>query len=194
MNYKFFSPYKVCYVFGLINMCIIFILLFIISEIKCPENFFLCTVKENKDSYFDNIYLIFKNINVYQIFILILLSACAGALKLLINQIINYFTVCHIFPFLQNNGISDTINNEKISSSNIFIQITIGISFLLNLIFSAIFLEIIEFKCFGLNKNYKENIKKRVDEENNRISSGENNNLDENEEQDNSFSNEDSQD
>ena len=112
----------------------------------------------------------------------------------MINQIINYFTVCHIFPFLQNNGISDTINNEKISSSNIFIQITIGISFLLNLIFSAIFLEIIEFKCFGLNKNYKENIKKRVDEENNRISSGENNNLDENEEQDNSFSNEDSQD
>ena len=194
MNYKFFSPYKVCYVFGLINMCIIFILLFIISEIKCSYNFFLCTVEDKeKNTYFDNIYLIFKNINVYQIFILFLLSACFGALKLLINQIINYFTVCHIFPFLQNNGISDTINYEKDNSSNLFIQITMGISYLLNIIFSAIFLEIIEFKCFGLNENYKENIKKRVDEEN-RISSGGNNNVDENEEQDNSFSNEDSQD
>jgi hypothetical protein len=166
------------------------------SGIECDDSD-LCIVKENEESinnYFDNIYLIFKNISVLQIFILFLISVCLGALKLLINLIINYYTTCHIFIFLQNHGISDNIKQEMDNSSNLFIKITVGISNLLSLIFSAVFLEIIEFKCFGLNENFKENIKKRVDEENNRISAGENDNVDENEEQDNSFSNEDSQD
>jgi hypothetical protein len=196
MNYKFFSPYKVCYIFGFINMSILLIFLFIMSGIECDDSD-LCIVKENEESinnYFDNIYLIFKNISVLQIFILFLISVCLGALKLLINLIINYYTTCHIFIFLQNHGISDNIKQEMDNSSNLFIKITVGISNLLSLIFSAVFLEIIEFKCFGLNENFKENIKKRVDEENNRISAGENDNVDENEEQDNSFSNEDSQD
>ena len=195
MNYKFFSPYKVCYIFGLINMIIILIVLFIISGIECLKGNDLCTVKENRSLYFDNIYIIFKNMNIFQIFILLLMSICLGALKLLINLIINYYTVFHIFVFLQNNGLSDTINQEIINQTNPFIQLTIAISHLIDFIFSLVFLEILEFKCFGLNKNYKENIKKRVEEEN-RISSGENNNVDENEDQDqdNSFSNEDSQD
>ena len=195
MNYKFFSPYKVSYIFGLINMIIILIVLFIISDIDCNEND-LCQIKYNDTSYFDNIYSIFNKVNAFQIFIIFLISICFGALKLLINLIINYYTVCHIFVFLENNGIADTINQEINKPTNPFIGVTVGISHLINSLFSFVFLEIIELKCFGLNKNYKENIKKRVDEENNRISKGETNNEDENEneEQDNSFSNEDSQD
>ena len=201
MNYKFFSPYKVCYIFGFINMCIILIILFIISGIECQSDSYLCTIKQEKQDkdgkntilFFDNIYLIFENINAFQIFILILISVCLGALKLLINLIINYYTVCHIFVFLQNNGVYDSINNEIKNQTNLFIELTLGISHLINFIFSSVFLEIIEFKCCGLNENYKENIKKRVEEEN-RISAGENNNVDENEDQDNSFSNEESQD
>lgn len=201
MNYKFFSPYKVCYIFGFINMCIILIILFIISGIECQSDSYLCTIKQERQDkdgkntilYFDNIYLIFEKINAFKIFILILISVCLGALKLLINLIINYYTACHIFVFLQNNGVFDSINNEINNQTNLFIELTLGISHLINFIFSSVFLEIIEFKCCGLNKNYKENIKKRVEEEN-RISTGENNNVDENEDQDNSFSNEDSQD
>lgn len=201
MNYKFFSPYKVCYIFGFINMCIILIILFIISGIECQSDSYLCTIKQERQDkdgkntilYFDNIYLIFEKINAFKIFILILISVCLGALKLLINLIINYYTACHIFVFLQNNGVFDSINNEINNQTNLFIELTLGISHLINFIFSSVFMEIIEFKCCGLNKNYKENIKKRVEEEN-RISTGENNNVDENEDQDNSFSNEDSQD
>ena len=176
-------------------MIIILIVLFIISDIDCNEND-LCQIKYNDNSYFDNIYSIFNNVNAFQIFIIFLISICFGALKLLINLIINYYTVCHIFVFLENNGIADTINQEINKHTNPFIGVTVGISHLINSLFSFVFLEIIELKCFGLNKNYKENIKKRVDEENNRISKGETNNEDENEneEQDNSFSNEDSQD
>ena len=192
MNYKFFSPYKVCYIFGSINMIIILILLFILSGIKCSNND-ICKIKYNNNFYFDNIYIIFQNIYAYQIFIIILISILLGTLKLMINLIINYYSVCHIFLFLENNGVIDTIKHEFFNQSGAFIQITHGIAHFLNFFFSAVFLEIIELKFCGLNKNYKINIIKRVDEEDNHLISLENGNEEENEEQDNSLINDNSQ-
>jgi hypothetical protein len=192
MNYKFFSPYKVCYIFGSINMIIILILLFILSGVKCSSDE-ICKIKYNDDFYFDNIFIIFQNIYAYQIFIIILISILLGTLKLMINLIINYYSVCHIFLFLENNGVIDSIKHEFFNQSGAFIQITHGIAHFLNFFFSAVFLEIIELKFCGLNKNYKINIIKRVDEEDNHLIALENGNEEENEEQDNSLINDNSQ-
>ena len=206
MNYKFFSPYKVCYIIGSKNMIktiaketfimillwpITLIFLFIISGIKCSSNE-ICKIEGNNSFYFDNIYIIFQNIYAYQIFFIILYSILYGALKLLINLIINYYSVCHIFLFLENNGVIDTIKLEIYNQSGAFVKIMHGIAHFLNFFFSAVFLEIIELKFCGLNKNYKINIIKRVDEEGNLLAALENGNEEENEEQEDNIVNGDS--
>lgn len=166
MQFKFFSPYKVCYTFGIINGIIILIIYFIVSEFKCKKESLFCKVKYNDEFYFDNIFAIIHGYNIGQIFLLIGLGICLGIARLIFNIIINYYSVCHIFVFLQNKGITDSFNLELDKKKSIFYHLLIQFTYIISFFFSFVFLEMIELNFWGLSKNLKKNIQKRVDEEN----------------------------
>ena len=165
MQFKFLSPYKVCYIFGIINGIIILIIYFVVSEFKCNKVSLLCSVEYKGAFYFDNIYAVITGYNFWQIILLVLFSICFGAFKLLVNVIINYYSVCHIFLFLQNKGIADSISLEINKKINTIFQIIIQICYAINLFFSLVFLEMVELNFCGLNVNLKKNIQQRVSKE-----------------------------
>ena len=167
MEYKYFSPYKICYIFGTINSILIIIIYFIISKFKCNEKSILCSVEYKNSFYFDNIYYVFSKYSIGMIISLFLLIICFGITKLLFNIIINHYSVCHIFLFLQNSGIVSSIGFDIEKRKFIILQtIIIYFSNIINIFFSLVFLEIIELNCCGLNINLKKNIKKRLNDEN----------------------------
>ena len=158
IQFKFCSPYKVCYIFGIINGIIILIIYFIVSEFKCSGESLLCSVKYKGDYYFDNIYAVFTSYNIGQFILCFLLSICFCSIKIIFNLIINYYSVCHIFLFLQNKGIADSIGLEIDNNINSTFQLIIQISCTINLFFIFVFLEMIELNFCGLNENIKKNI------------------------------------
>ena len=165
MQFKFFSPYKVCCVFGLINCFIILILYFIISEFKCSKKSLLCDVEYKGDYYFDNIYFFINEDKISQKILLFLIGIFEGIIKLLYNIIINYFSVCHMFLFLQNKGIADSINADVIKQSYSLLQGIINCLYLIEIFFILVFLELLQLNFCGLNKNLKVNIQKRTNED-----------------------------
>ena len=89
MQYKFMSPYKCCFIFGIINTPTILIIYFIISFIDCKFDFFC------KDDHFDSIMNIFDNMEIQEYFILgiyIFLCGIDGSLINLLNISI-YFKI-----------------------------------------------------------------------------------------------------
>ena len=175
MEYKYFTPYKACYVYAIINIIIVLIVYIIISFIPCNKSF--CTVSFKGNNYIDHILSIFNNSGV-AVFCLFLCSIITGCLKLLNNVIINNFTVCHLFLLFQTeeiiNGVLHQISNEVEGLSLGFIVIC----HIFEIIFTFIFLEIIEIKYHNLNKNTKNNIQKRADNETNLIKKEYNGNVD----------------
>ena len=162
IEYKFFSPYKCCYIFGFVNTPIIIIVYLIVSHISFKESNLFCSLQYNDSYYFDNFYSIFKNINYIQIVTFLLYTICNGVYQLLINITIGEFTTCHLFipcqlvQFIIN--IYDSITNWKLLS----IVITSGV---FEMIFIFIFLELIVLNCLELNKNIKKSIINRATED-----------------------------
>jgi hypothetical protein len=162
IEYKFFSPYKCCYIFGFINTAIVIILYLIVSHISFKEANLFCSLKYNNSFYFDNIYSILKNINIIQIFTFFIYTISNGLYQLLINITVGEFTACHLFmpcfliQFIIN--IYGSISNWKLLSFII-------ISCVFEMIFIFIFLEVIVFNCLGLNKNIKKSIINRAYED-----------------------------
>lgn len=167
MEYKFYSPFKICYIYGIINTIILFILLITFSFIKTENSNWLFCLKYNNSYYLDNIYSIKENYGYY-LFVLFFSSIFYGILKLLICVTISKYTVCHILILLQNGELvtnlfynnSYFMNNEKI----IFYPLLV-ISYFIELFFVLVFLEIIELKFCSLNENVKRNIKERAENE-----------------------------
>ena len=83
-----------------------------------------------------------------------------GTLQLLRNMIVNDFTICHIFLYFLVYAFYNTAKNyNKIDGTIFIIEIILFIFEFLNLL---VFLEIIELKFCGLNKNLKSNIEERA--------------------------------
>ena len=166
MEFKFFSPYKACYVFGFINTIITLILFFVVSYIPIKNGLVEYGDGENKNYYIDNIFFVFHNYNIKQMIIMFFMSIILGMFKLLINIISNYYTVCHIFILIQTEDFSQSVSQKIQTNSggiwNIFLISFFGF---LEFFITLVFLEIIEIGCFGLNKNTKKSIKKRAEEE-----------------------------
>ena len=161
MEIYYFSPYKVCYVFGIINGLIIFFLLLILSIIPCNKGFF-CSVEYNEQYYFDNIFNFFNENTFAQISLYLFAYITKTVVSILINMVIQSHSICHIFllyevivfipkivPFIS------AILNPKI--------MVIFISYILEVILVLIFLEKLELNFCGLNKNLKKNIQNRAD-------------------------------
>ena len=152
MKYKFISPAKCNFMIGIINFPLIILIYFIISFTSLGNI-------ENK-YYIDNIFKLFKNlreIDTKSVIFLISLPFSYGIFQFIINNIINDYTIYHIYiPFLIRFFIENIIKDFIIYDKIILIS-----SFIIELIMIFVFLEIIEINCCGLNKNLKRNIESR---------------------------------
>ena len=168
MEYKFFSPYKALYIFGFINLVILLIIYFIFTYIpyNTGDNDYFSLIY-NKNRYFDNFYAIFEGFNFSKFMGLFLNMISSAGSQLLFNFIVNDFTMCHIFIYYQ-----IYVLVENIINGDYIITIITG---LMELFVTLVFLEIIEVKCFGLNKNIKKNIEERACLDSNNINNNERN-------------------
>ena len=150
MEFKYFSPFQCCYLFGIVNTPLIIIVYFIVSHIPC-NNKFLCHDK----AYFDSIYSLFDNFNFNELIFLILECICEGIGLLSINMIINKFSLYHaLIPFHIAFSIIILIDRQT-TKKEVIISI---ICLILEIIFILIFLEIIELNFCNLNENLKRKI------------------------------------
>ena len=164
MEYKFFSPYKICYIFGIINTIIVLVLMIVFSFIKTNTNNWFFALKYEGYYYLDNIYSILE-VYRYKLILLFVVSICLGILKLFINLTINKFTVCYIFLLLQNKEACTNIFQEMATEKGYTYVILIFISHFIDFFIILVFLEIIELKFCDFDKNLRRNIKNRADNE-----------------------------
>ena len=170
MDIKFFSPFKVCYLIGFFNLIMSFIILLILSKVKCNIDLQLCNEDENIFN-FSSIYT--TNINFFYIFIyLFFTSLFNGINKYLINAVLKKYTIFHVSIFYQYNSyefifliitkLSIINDNETITKITNIIHIIFTI---FGIFLHFIFLEIIELNFCNLSNNIKRNIQDRADSE-----------------------------
>ena len=165
MEYKFFSPYKCCYIIGIINFPIVLIYLIIVSIIPCNDQYFckiLPIYQNSKDKViFGTRILDIINNNIFLIVIIVVVNILFwGIGSLLINITMDKFSFFHIIITLK---ISNFILYiffffYKLNPKNIIPFFTICFEFFMYLIF----LEKIELNICGLNENIRRNIKERA--------------------------------
>lgn len=162
MEYKYFSPFKVCYIYGIICSGIMIILIFILSSIKCKT--ILCQVNYRNSKYFFNIYKILNQYNSYQIIYLFSYILFGSIKQLLINIIINKYTICHIFLFIKFNSVCSNFFHAQVDDG-IIQSILTPVSIILENLMFFIFLEIIELNFCGLSDNLVRKIQDRSDDD-----------------------------
>ena len=150
MEYKYFTPYKACYIYGLINLIISTIAYIIASFIPCESN--ICKASFNGKYYFAQILNIFSIPGLF-LFIIYLLQGFMLALN---YNVIYEFSVFHSFLVIQLYQILTMKSDEEGDYILIIIQFLIGIFFIL------VFLEIIEINICNISYNTKLNISKRA--------------------------------
>ena len=161
MKNKFISPYKCCYIIGMINTPII-IIIYIIFSFVYPENYGL-------EDYCLNIFKLFGDIgsSAKNIIRLITFPFTYGLLMAMLTKTINEFTLYHIYiPYLIESFINNinkfSTEKQKENEDLVFIIIILISSFFIELIVILVFLEIIEVKFWGMNENLKKNIELRA--------------------------------
>ena len=162
MEYKFFSPYKIVYVFGIIDSIIVIALLTIFTFIKHENSNWFFKLKYEEFYYLDNIKSIIE-VYKYKLFGLLFASIIYGNLKFIFNKVIHDYTVCHIFLLIQNKEIASNIFKEMTSKKGTIFVSLILTSHLIEFFAILVFLELIELKFWGLDENIKRNIKNRAD-------------------------------
>ena len=167
IEYKYFTVYKVCYVFGIINLFLSLITYSTVSFKDCNIESICTENKETNKYYFDNIKILFNSLNFEIIILLLVFIILFGILNFLIISIIQKYTVCHLFIFFLNKEQLLHLRIFEISHINILNVILLYIPYL-------IWLEFIELNFCGLEKNTQRNIQKRAYED---LLSGNNNNI-----------------
>ena len=155
MEKYYFSPYKNCYIFGIINLIITLILYIVISNVSCKRNS-ICSIEYNHKYYIDKIGTVSKN-NTAQIVLYILIYIFNSIFYILLNIIIHDFTICHIFLPYQ---IYAFFNN-LVGFDSFNYKFLIIITLIIELFATLIFNEIIQLNICGLNKYTKINIQKK---------------------------------
>ena len=163
----YYSSYKSCYVFGMINTIISLALYFLISHIPCKHD---CKIKYKGHYYFDNIYSFFNNLTLLKAAYVLIFHFLEVNKLLLFNLIIEKYSLCHLF-------IPDLITSffhiiesyyENVHMKNkeqiikIFIAVVTFLFFIFEIFMALVFIEMIELKFCGLNENIKINIEKRA--------------------------------
>ena len=164
---KYLSPLKVCFLIGSINSTIIFIIYSIVSLVSCNNSLY-CHFQCKDLYYVDNIICYIQYLPLALKILYPLFITLYGLKNVLINRVINEYTILHIYIFLV---FEDCIGLSYIYINFIDNSIIIFIIYFFTYIFliigNMIFYEIIELKFCGLNINLKKNIIKRAIEDNN---------------------------
>ena len=163
MKKKYFSPYKICFIIGLINSIIVFIIYLIVSNISCEKSQF-CTFEYNNQFFFDNInYLIeYSTFLKILIFITIIVS---GFRKFIFNLFINNYAILHIFYYYL---CEDLANFSMLFWwMDLYIIICSLVFSIFLLIGIGMFFENLKLHFCGLDNNLKNNIIERSIKENN---------------------------
>jgi hypothetical protein len=158
----YFSPYKICYMIGLINFFIILIIYFTISYIPYNKENEFFSFKYDERFYFDNIYGIFYKYNFLQFIGLFFYYLIYPFAFILFNIILQKYTICHIFFPFQAYEFFYNMVKYKSYPIILFIFCIIGI---FELFITLVFLEIIELNFCGLNTYIKRNIQLRAIED-----------------------------
>ena len=159
MEIKFFSPYKVTYLFGLICLVVILIIYIILSFISVEEKNKYNFIKYKGKYYIENLFSIFCDFTFLQFLGLFLYSISSGIYQFLYNFIIKDYTMCHFFLYYQFNAVYSGIVG---STYNKLVFSIIIISAVFELFITFVFLELIELNFWGLNKNIKLKIEERA--------------------------------
>ena len=163
MEYKYYSPYKTCFIFGFVNLIIIALVYLIASFFPCDGE--LCLEIYNMKRYFGN----FLSLLNTSIFIMLLFFTLKSIVLILNYVIINEFSVCHSFLILQlSQKLETTITASFFFGDDTYDNITvvlIYIFFILNVFFILVFLEIIEINRCNCNYNIKKSIALRAETE-----------------------------
>ena len=150
MQYKYYSPYFICFLFGLVNI--------IISIIEIIFYYSLDLLEEIK-----------KRTKGIYIFILIcksILKATDFFLKVLT---INNFSVFHIIIFISFNDFINNIFRIFFEKYSYDLKLIVIITFSFEIFAIFVFVEIIELNFCGLSTNLKKNIIDRSNIESNLI-------------------------
>ena len=166
MEYKYFSPYKICFIFGIFNFLIATILLIILSFVPCKPKTNICNFTYGDDEYYAHILEIFNEFGLF-IFIFILIKAI---LTILNYVTIHKFSVCHTILIIHLSQImelltlSDKAKDDKNSKAITiaYIVFVVVVVLVIGTIIVLIFLEIIEVHLFNMDTNIKKNIVKRA--------------------------------
>jgi hypothetical protein len=156
MNSKFFSPYKVTFIFGIIDLLLVAVIYLIISFIPVNKDSYLCFKEYKGKCYIDHFLSIFEGFSFIQFICLFFHSIFVGLGRFLLNYILSKFTTCHLIVYY--NFCEFFINCQNPHEMKIFIIISSIVEFFI--IF--VFLEIIKLNCFGISKNTQDNIEKRA--------------------------------
>ena len=157
MEYKYITPYRACYKYGLINLIIITIGYIIVSFLPCDDDNESCKVIFNERHYHAHILDIFSIPGLFM-FIILLLKAILLVLDYII---ILEFSVCHSFLFIHITQILDISSMENIK--NTYIKYIMGsIFFFLGIFFILLFLEMIELNICKISFHTKRNIERRA--------------------------------
>ena len=159
MEVKFFSPYKVTYIFGLISLVIILICYLILSFISVKGTNSYCFINYKEKCYIENLFSIFCDFTFLQFLGLFLLSILQGMYQFVYNFIIKDYTMCHFFLYYQFYSLYSNIRRK--SSNNLILSFVI-IFCILEFFITFVFLELIQLNFCGLNKDIKFNIEKRT--------------------------------
>jgi len=161
MEYKFCTPYEICFFEGFFAFIINIILLIIVSNIEIRKDsnltHFLVTIEYNNKIYIDNYHSFFDEINKKELllYFAILLNRFLFNLFALITT--KYFTPCHLVLLMM---IGDGYLSFK-SKKDLKLYITI-IIFWIIIFCVLVYTEIIELNFWNLEKNTKKNISKRA--------------------------------
>ena len=162
MEDKYCSVFKCCYIFGFVNLIILIVIYIIFSFIPSNNYNDFCSLKYGDYYYFDNIFAFLDSLTLGKIISFFFYSLSNGAFQVLINMIIENFTMCHLFIPCQIGqlviNIIETYRNGRLLS----MVITSGV---FEILISFIFHEAIELNFCGLNKNIKKNIINRANED-----------------------------
>ena len=165
MEHKYFSPYKISFIFGIFNFLIATILLIILSFISCELDF--CNFPYDGNHYYAHIFEIFDWFGLFMLIFMLM----KAILSILNYVTIHKFSVCHTILIIHLSQIMELcsiINSEEEEDkdlNNIFIAYIVFFAvavLVIGTILVLIFLEIIEVHLFNMDHNIKKNIVKRA--------------------------------
>lgn len=152
VEFRYYSPFLISFMVGLVCTCIA-ILVLLFSRIKC-DNKFCKLINQSRNFDFSS----------KVIFFLFLLSFFYGFYFFCLVIIIRNYSPCHLFLLFQSKEFIINIF-YSIDNWNTWKFIMILITFILEINASFVFMEMIELRFCGLDKNLKNSIVERADTE-----------------------------